>query len=501
MNFYNINKKYIWFMVFMTPLQLLAQENVEQTRNFLALSTNNPFFPILILIGFCIALLTFFKPRFGLIVMLFFMLISTDMQLDQSTEGRGLSIRIEDVILLIVTGGWLLNRAKTRSLSMFKHVPINKPVIFMALAITMASIIGYLQGTLPIRRGILFTLKRLEYFWLFFMALNIMESDKEVRLATKILLICTVAVSVIGAVQFYLFPLSGLAGGGATATTGFGRANTLADFYLIVGGVVFGLMVYETQRKTLIFYFLVAVCISIALFMTKSRGAYVSIPPLAITIVLVAKSKKVLIGLFVIGACLLLYFLMTFTLSQGSSMIAQGANMLTDKHGFEIEEQLGSIADVATKGPEADSSFYARYSSWINNIDNIFEYPLFGHGVGSVPLSYFDCHHVREVYETGFIGYIIFLYMNLSIFMTVLALFYMTEDPFIKGLTCGFLGGHVAMLIHGWSIANFYTIMNMEVFWFIVALIMILYHNHISSSREEEDQLNVMDNPVMLERS
>ena len=43
------------------------------------------------------------------------------------------------------------------------------------------------------------------------------------------------------------------------------------------------------------------------------------------------------------------------------------------------------------------------------------------------------------------------------------------------------------MMIHGWSIANFYTIMNMEIFWFILALIMILYHNHISMQHSEED--------------
>jgi hypothetical protein len=71
--------------------------------------------------------------------------------------------------------------------------------------------------------------------------------------------------------------------------------------------------------------------------------------------------------------------------------------------------------------------------------------------------------------------------MNLVIFLTVVRLFYLTSDPFIKGISCGFLGGHVGMLVHGWSIANFYTIMNMEIFWFIIAVMMIMYHNHYST--------------------
>jgi hypothetical protein len=107
------------------------------------------------------------------------------------------------------------------------------------------------------------------------------------------------------------------------------------------------------------------------------------------------------------------------------------------------------------------------------------------------------------MYETGLLGFILFLYMNLMIFLSVLSLFYMTEDPFTKGITSGFLGGHIGMLIHGWSIANFYTIMNMEVFWFVVAMIMILYHNHITREEQKEEEelsstIPEMEQPEML---
>ena len=469
------------------PSSLFAGGKADAIRNFIEISPDNPFLPVLILIGCVFAIVTFLFPRVGLLFMLVFMLISTDMQLDQSTEGRGASIRLEDIILLLVSGGWLLNRAKNRSLTMFRSVPVNKSILMMALVIVISFVLGHFQETMPIKRGILFTLKRLEYFWLFFMTLNIMETDKEVKIAVNILIFLTILVSLVGAIQFYLFPLSGLTGGGATATSGFGRANTLADFYLIVGGIFLGLVIYSKSRKRTIFYILVMSLCSLALIMTKSRGAYVSIPPLIFVIAFFSRDRRILWLTGVGTIVCLVYFLGMFLLSTSSSQIAHGAGVLTQKHTGDIGNQFESIGDIVKAGPEADSSFNARYSSWVNNIPNIFEYPLFGHGVGSVPLSYFDCQHVREMYETGLIGFLIFLYMNLSIFMAVLTLFYMTNDPLTKGLSCGFLGGHVAMMVHGWSIANFYTIMNMEVFWFIVALLMILYHNHISRLNKENE--------------
>jgi hypothetical protein len=372
----------------------------------------------------------------------------------------------------------------------------------MAVVIVLASSIGYLQGTMPIKRGILFTLKRLEYFWLFFMTLNIMESDKEVKNATGVLIYLTIFISIVGVIQFFLFPLSGLTGGGATATSGFGRANTLADFYLIVGGMFLGLLIYAANRKKILIYLGVTILCTAAIIMTKSRGAYVSIPPLIITILMVTKNRKMFLSLFVVIILIIVYMVGITIIRSGDSLYAHGADQLVQKHTGDIENQFESLKDIAEQGPAADSSFYARYSSWKNNIANIVKYPILGHGVGSVPLSYFDCQHVREMYETGLLGFILFLYMNLMIFLSVLSLFYMTEAPFTKGITSGFLGGHIGMMVHGWSIANFYTIMNMEIFWFVLAMIMILYHNHITREELKEEgnssDIKDMEQPEML---
>ena len=485
------------------PLSLSAGETADKVRNFLQVSPDNPFFPVLLLIGFIIALTAFLFPKVGLFVMLFFFLISTDMQVSNGVHstGRAVSIRIEDIVLLLVSGGWMINRAKTRSLSSFRNVPVNKPIIAMALMIVLATIFGFLKGSVPFARGVLFTLKRLEYFWLFFMTLNIMETDKEVKTATTVLIWLSAFVAVVGVAMYVMMPVSALTGGGTTATSGFGRANTLADFFLIVGGVFVGMLIYSDTRKRMLFYLAICVLCAIVIIMTKSRGAYVSVPPLILTIVLASRSRKTVMTIAVAAILIVMYQIVIFAIdSAPKSNLSAGAAMLTQKHTGDIENQLESIKDVTLKGPEADSSFYARYSAWVNNIDEIFSHPILGHGVGSVPLSYFDCQHVREMYETGLLGFAVFLYMNLSIFIAVLNLFRATDDPFTKGMTCGFMGGQVGMLVHGVSIANFYTIMNMEVFWFVIAMIMVLYHNHQTRHKslgiEVNAEQNVIENPA-----
>ncbi|MEA2012439.1 MAG: O-antigen ligase family protein [Verrucomicrobiota bacterium] len=458
------------------PNMLLAVNNTGKIRNFTKVSSQNPYFPILLLIAMSIALITFFKPKIGLFVMLFFFLISTDMPLGGEESGRSTTIRIEDIILLLVSGGWLLNRAKTRTLGYIKRVPINKSIFYMICIILLATVLGYLQGFVPLRRGILFSMKRLEYFWIFFMTLNTLSEAKETQRAFNLLLGVTAFVAVVGIIQFFLFPFSQLTGGGATSTTGFGRANTLADFYLLLTGITLGLTIYTTKtKKRLLYLGLLFLCLT-AILMTKSRGAYVSIPPLLFVIILISKSKKTLLTLFVLCLCFLFY--------QTSILLFKvqgGAGRLIEKHRDDMSQQFNSIGNVIKEGPRGDSSFYARYSAWENSLPEIVRHPVFGHGVGSKPLSFFDCHYVREAYETGLFGLLLFLYMNYIIFITVYALFKTTEVPHIKGLALGFIGGHLGMMVHGITIANFYTILNMEVFWLTVALLMILYHNELKA--------------------
>jgi hypothetical protein len=454
------------------PCSVEGVEMTKEYRNFIQVSPENPYLSVLILIGFLIVLASIFKPKFGLVVMLLFILVSSDIQLDKSANSeRGATVRIEDIILILVSFGWLMGRARTRSLSFIKNVPVNKGIIVMSLVMILATCIGYLQGTVPLQRGILFLIKRLEYFWIFFMVLHSINTYKEAAVTVVILLIVSVAVAFIGIFQFFLFPISELTAGGTTATAGFGRANTLADFYLIVTGLTLGMVMYLKEKRKV---FLALITMSVFIFaivMTKSRGAYVSLPPLFFAAYLISRKTKILF----FAVSLILVFIVYYA----SIFLSGDAEILVKRHHEDIKGQFISIGSVAAKGPEADSSFNARYTAWRDITPKIFEYPLLGHGVGAMRLGYLDNQYVHEAYDSGIIGLMALLYMNFVIFMAVLGFFYATDDPLSKSLSLGFIAGQAGMLVHGMSMTNFYTILNMEAFWLIIALIMALYYNEM----------------------
>lgn len=468
------------FCVFIAPFTVFSanfEQTVQKYRNFLHIPYDSPFISIYLLLALLLAILSFFKPKIALIAMLFFILISTDIQVDKSANSeRGVSIRMEDIVLLLVTGGWLLNRAKNRSLSIIKNVPINRGIIVMSLAMIISTLLGFFQDTVPVSRGILFTMKRLEYFWIFFMVLHTIETKEEAVKMLRLTFVAALLVAIIGIVQSFLSPSSPLTGGGTTATAGFGRANTLASFYLVMTGISVGLLVYLEDRREQIFYLASLSVFILAIVLTKSRGAYVSLPPLFFAAYVICKRTKFLFFILNSLAIMALFYLSTF--------FSGDLENLTRIHQDDIKGQFVSIGSVAVKGPEADSSFYARYTACRDIFPKIMDYPFFGHGVGAMFLGYLDNQYFHELYDTGFLGLFALLFFNFTVFIALYHFFHSTDDNFSRGLSMGLIAAQAGILVHGLTITNFYTILNMEAFCVILAIVMIMYYN------EKQEKIN-----------
>lgn len=469
--------KYLLFtaMLFSGNFLLFAEDTEEKYRSgyrsLISFSPDNPYLPFLILAGVVLAIISFYAPRIGLIVMLFFILIATDVPIGKSAGmERSVTIRLEDIILLIVSGGWLLNRAKTKTLSALKNSPLIRPILTMATVIVLATLVGYFQDTVRPLNGIFFAMKRLEYFWIFFMTFNLMEKDSEAETSLNILLVVSVVIAVIGVVQFFFFPLSELSGGGSTSTAGFGRANTMGDFLLMMVGLCLGLFLYTKDPRKNLFYMGLLIIFSISLIMTKSRGAYISVPPMLLVIFGISRNKKIL--LFVL-LCVMVALLYIFVVKMGTGGVAE----LLNKHHEDITSQFTQIADVAAEGESIDPSLHSRVLAWRESVNEISDYPFLGQGCGSKSLGFADNQYVMEVLETGFIGILCFIYMNLAIFYFMLRFYFTTSNPHFKALAIGFMGGHAGMMVHGITMVNFYTIFNMEIFWFVLALISLFYYN------------------------
>ena len=96
------------------------------------------------------------------------------------------------------------------------------------------------------------------------------------------------------------------------------------------------------------------------------------------------------------------------------------------------------------------------------------------------------------------IGLLIFLIMNAGIMIFVYHYHFQTELSYVKGLTLGFFAGHVGMLVHAVTMSNFYTIMNMELFWFALALICVFYYNEsVSEATDSECRSDAGSEPEL----
>jgi O-antigen ligase len=150
---------------------------------------------------------------------------------------------------------------------------------------------------------------------------------------------------------------------------------------------------------------------------------------------------------------------------------------LIQKHNEDIGSQFSQIGDVAVHGMRHDPSMKSRIDAWEEAIDYITQYPLLGQGCGSTELSWADNQYVTEILQTGAIGLIVFFVLNWKIFMSLMTIKVWTDDPLYKGLALGFAAGQIGMLVHGITVSNFFTIMNMEFFWLTLAVILTFYRD------------------------
>ncbi|MDP7743468.1 MAG: hypothetical protein QGF67_18655, partial [Lentisphaeria bacterium] len=281
---------------------------------------DDPVFVTVVLLACLLGFVTFFSPRIGLLIMLLASLFGSEVEfgggVNVTGDRRGAGIRIEDILLIVMSFGWLAHRARTRTLMIVRRSPVNRAMLLMAIAMIAATAMGLIQGTTPVGRGMLYTLKRLEYFWMFYMALHIIEGYQGCRRCVELLYVATAVISLYGI--FVVLISTGTESqlfteGGLSSTTGAGRANTFSSFLFIVISLALARICYAENRGTIIRNSLILGMFLVTLVLTSSRAAYVCIVPLILTMYFLTKSRRILmvwnsshlrqIGFFLVVLC------------------------------------------------------------------------------------------------------------------------------------------------------------------------------------------------------
>ncbi len=398
--------------------------------------------------------LTFLNTEVGLYVLIFSMLLSPEIGVGATsgvTLGRGVTLRLDDFLLVVIGFSWFAKTAVYKDLGLFLKTPINRPIFYYMVACLVATGIGIMAGRVDPKTGFFYVLKYFEYFIVFFMVANHIENERQLKRILLFLFLTCLIVSIIGMAQIP-------AGGRVTAPFEgeSGEPNTFGGYLVFIGAVVAGILTTTDNRRLRWILILLIAAILPPLLATQSRSSYLAALPVVFLLAFMSDKRRFIIPLVIIGLIV-------------SPLFLPSAVKERITYTFSQRREAGQIqvGDV-----RLDTSTSARLNSWIQGLKDWTKHPFFGYGVTGY--AFMDAQFVRVLVETGIIGLAAFCYLLFAIFRLIRSTWEQVQEPLHRGLLKGFAAGYVGMLFHAIGANTFIIVRIMEPFWFVVGLITVL---------------------------
>lgn len=399
--------------------------------------------------------LCFVSTEVGLYIVVFSMLLSPEFGAgylggsSATTASRGVTIRAEDMLLVILAFGWLAHMAVHKELGLVRKTPLNRAIAYYTIACLFSTSMGYITGHVNGITGFFYVLKYVEYFVVYFMVANYLQSRKQIKRFVVALLITAFIVSLAGIAQI---PSGGRVS--APFEGDRGEPNTLGGYLLFVGAIAAGLLFHLEDRRRRYALAGLLVIMLIPFLATLSRSSYLALPFTYLTLVVLYKRKRVLM----IG-------LMLGFLAIGGAIMPQSVQ---ERIAYTFEQKTRAervkVGDIAL-----DTSTSARINSWIEAVEDAVKSPVWGFGVTGY--GFLDAQYPRVLVETGLLGLVLFGALIRGVFREALAVFRRTQDSLYRGLATGLIAGLVGLLVHGLGTNTFIIVRVMEPFWLVVGLV------------------------------
>src|SRR3972149_1418536 len=183
------------------------------------------------------AVVCFMNPELGLYILVCAMLLGPQFgfgdSAGESVRGRGVTLRLDDLLLLIIGFSWFLSTAIHKERGLFLKTPLNRYIAAYFLVCLVSTLIGYLMGSVKGMAGIFFVIKYFEYYIVYFMAVNYLKEKKQMeRLVFTMLIVCLI----VCAIAIYQIP------SGIRVSAPFegaeGEPNTLGGYLVLILSLV-----------------------------------------------------------------------------------------------------------------------------------------------------------------------------------------------------------------------------------------------------------------------
>lgn len=412
-----------------------------------------------------VSVFAFSSPKLSLGLLLVSMLFSPEIGFGALTSNRSVVIRYDDILLVIIFLAWLAKSAVVKGRAFVTDTPVQAPILLYTSICLLSTLLGVLRGDIRFEIAGFYLLKYVEYFLLYFMTVNVLESKEEIYRYLRYGFFIALAVTVYA--YFYYFT----AGTGARASAPFeaplgkpgeSEPASLGGYYLIVMGVLFGVLTSGTGP--LLMWPLAALAfIFPAFLLTFSRASYIGFAVMLPAVLMITSRRRLLIiSVMLLGGAALLGS-KTF-----SGKVRERVEM-TYSGQYAVQE--ASLMGVSVK---LEESAYSRYATMGQVFTNwLPKHPVLGRGVTGIGLG--DTQYALLLGEIGLLGFLAFFWMVYRIYYAAREVYRAYDEPWIKAAALGLIVSLAGLLAQGIGVNTFIIVRIMEPFWFLTAVIMRLY--------------------------
>jgi O-antigen ligase len=408
-------------------------------------------------VAFAVFILVFIRTEAGLFLVLFSMLLSPEFGAGprRLAEGRTVSIRLEDILLIVIALSWLAKMSMNKDLGLAIKTRLNRPIIAYIGVTLLATIVGYLSGTVRTTAGWFYVLKYVEYFVVFYMTLNnVRDRDQAWRFMMTAFLTAAV-VSIIGLAQIP---------SGQRVSAPFegdsGEPNTFGGYLLLMMAILGGLALETQAMRTRAWSLALVGLMFVPFIFTLSRASYLGVIPTLLVLALFSRNRRAVTIVFVIG-------LMAAPLLLGNLLPVSVKDRITYTFKPQVDQPTVRVGQVGL-----DPSTSERLHSMRDAVAGWIKRPILGYGVTG--FRFMDAQYFRTLVETGIMGFACFLWLVISILKSSGDSLAVLRDPDDRGIVVGFLAGTVGILVHAIGSNTFIIIRIMEPFWFFMAIVVAL---------------------------
>jgi len=280
----SLDVKFIAILVIVILLSIIAGFGITNVPPKLAFAVT---------IAISGAIICFVWPPISLYLLIFSMLLSPEFG-DRGTQGGGVTIRLDDLILVLVSFSWLAKSSLNKDLGLFPKTPLNRGITAYVMICLFSTVLGGLFGKINLV-GFMFVLKYFEYFMVFYMAVNFINTRKQARLFFILLLITSAIVA--------LYALSQLPLGGRVSTPFEGKEGepgTLGGYLLLLMSVSIGVLLTSESRRVKLLLTGLIVISFVALMATQSRATWMGLPVIYICFLAMSKKRLMLLGILLV---------------------------------------------------------------------------------------------------------------------------------------------------------------------------------------------------------